>query len=136
MATMQVDVVSAERLLYSGEASAVFARTPEGEIGILPGHQPVLLALVSTPARVQTPEGDQITVAVHHGFLEFRENRLTVLADIAELAVDIDVERAKAARNRAIAHKQDPDYPGDAEAELERAELRLRIAEGYYTPSA
>jgi F-type H+-transporting ATPase subunit epsilon len=136
VATMQVDVVSAERLLYSGEATGVFGRTPEGEIGILPGHQPVLLALVSTPVRVKTTEGDQITVAVHHGFLEFRENRLTVLADIAELAVDIDVERAKAAKNRAIAHKQDPDYPGNADAELERAELRLRIAEGYYTPSA
>lgn len=136
MATMQVDVVSAERQLYSGEGSGVFARTPEGEIGILPNHQPVLLALASTPVRVQTVEGDQITVAVHHGFLEFRDNLLTVLADIAELAVDIDVERAKAARNRAIAHQQDPEYPGDADAERERAELRLRIAEGYYTPSA
>ena len=134
MATMQVDVVSAERQLYSGEASEVYARTPEGEIGILAGHQPTLLALTSTPVRVKTAEGDQVTVAVHHGFLEFRENRLTVLADIAELAVDIDVERATAARNRASAHKRDPDYPGDAAAELERAELRLRIAEGYYTP--
>jgi F-type H+-transporting ATPase subunit epsilon len=136
MATMEVDVVSAERLLYSGEASEVYARTPDGEIGILPGHQPALLALTSTPVRVKDPEGDEVVVAVHHGFLEFRENHLTVLADIAELAVDIDVERAKAARNRAIAHQQDPDYPGDADAELERAELRLRIAEGYYTPTA
>jgi F-type H+-transporting ATPase subunit epsilon len=132
---MQVDVVSAERTLYSGEASEVYARTSEGEIGILPRHQPVLLALGSAPVRVKTPEGDQIVVAVHHGFLECRENRLTVLADIAELAVDIDVERAKAARARALVHKQDPEYPGNADAELERADLRLRIAEGYYTPS-
>jgi F-type H+-transporting ATPase subunit epsilon len=136
MPTMDVHVVSAERLLYSGEATEVYGRTPEGEIGILPGHQPALLALTSSPVRVKSPEGDEVVVAVHHGFLEFRENDLTVLADIAELAVDIDVERAKAARNRAIAHKQDPDYPGDADAELERAELRLRIAEGYYGPSA
>jgi F-type H+-transporting ATPase subunit epsilon len=133
MATMEVDVVSAERLLYSGESSAVYGRTPDGEIGILPGHQPVLLALVSSPVRVQTPEGDEVVVAVHHGFLEHREDHLTVLADTAELAADIDVERAKAARNRAITHKQDPDYPGDADAELERAELRLRIAEGAHS---
>ncbi len=135
MATMDVDVVSAERSLFSGEAEAVFARTPEGEIGILPGHQPTLLALTSAPVRVTTAEGDHVIVAVHHGFLEVRENHLTVLADIAELAVDIDVDRAKAAMNRAIAHKQDPDYPGNADAEYERALLRLRIAEGHYTPA-
>jgi F-type H+-transporting ATPase subunit epsilon len=136
MATMHVEVVSAERHVLSADVTELYARGVEGEIGILPGHQPALLALTSTPVRVKDPEGDEVVVAVHHGFLEFRENHLTVLADIAELAVDIDVERAKAARNRAIAHQQDPDYPGDADAELERAELRLRIAEGYYTPTA
>lgn len=136
MATMDVDVVSAERSLFSGEAAAVYARSTEGEIGILPGHQPVLLGLASAPVRVQTEEGDEIIVAVHHGFLECRENHLTVLADIAELAVDIDVERAKSARNRAIAHKKDPDYEGNAQAELERAELRLQIAEHYQQPAA
>lgn len=129
MATMQVDVVSAERGLYSGEASAVYARSLEGEIGILPGHQPVLLALGPSPVRVQQPDGDEVVVAVHQGFLEFRENQLTVLADVAELALDIDVARAREALNRARLHLQDPDYPGDAQAELERAELRIRLAE-------
>jgi F-type H+-transporting ATPase subunit epsilon len=129
MATMHVDVVSAERRLYSGEAEGVFARSLEGEIGILPGHQPALLALGPAPVRVKTPEGDEVVIAVHHGFLEFRENHCTVLAEIAELAVEIDVERARSAKARALQHLEQPDYPADAQAELERAELRLRLAE-------
>lgn len=86
MATMQVDVVSAEAQLYSGEADAVYARSVEGEIGILPGHQPILIALGDAPVRVQTVEGRQVTISVHHGFLEFSGNHLTVLADAAEVA--------------------------------------------------
>lgn len=129
MAVMQVDVVSAERGLYSGEATAVFARSLDGEIGILPGHQPILLALGPSPVRVQQTDGDQVIVAVHNGFLEFRENQLTVLADVAELALDIDIERAKAARRRAEAHLRDENYPGDAQAEMDRAELRIRLVE-------
>lgn len=128
MATMQVDVVSAERRLYSGQASAVYARSLEGEIGILPGHQPALLALGEAPVRVHTEDGDEIAVAVHHGFLEVREDQLTVLADIAELTTDIDVERARQTRRQAQAHLDDEDYEGDAQAELDRAELRLRLA--------
>lgn len=128
MATMQVDVVSAEQRLFSGQAEAVLARSLDGEIAILPGHQPALLALAKAPVRVRTAEGDEVDVAVHNGFLEMRENQLTVLADIAELATEIDVERAKAARRRAEQHLADPDYAGDAQAELDRAQLRLRIA--------
>ena len=128
MATMQVDVVSAEERLFSGQAEAVFARSLDGDIAILPGHQPALLALEDAPVRVRTAEGDEVTVAVHHGFLEVREDQLTVLADIAELARDIDVERAKAARRRAEQHLADESYTGDAQGELERAQLRLRLA--------
>lgn len=128
MATMQVDVVSAEERLFSGQAEAVFARSLDGEIAFLPGHQPALLALARAPVRVRTAEGDEIDVAVHHGFLEVSEDQLTVLADIAELVTEIDVERAKAARRRAEQHLADEAYAGDAQAELERAQLRLRLA--------
>jgi F-type H+-transporting ATPase subunit epsilon len=86
MATMQVDVVSAEAQLYSGEANEVYARSTEGEIGILPGHQPILLALGDAPVRVKTVEGREVRIEVHRGFLEFRDNHLTVLADSAEVA--------------------------------------------------
>lgn len=88
MATMQVDITSAEAGLYSGEATEVYARSLDGEIGILPGHQPVLLALADAPVRVKTTAGETVEVAVHEGFLEFRDNQLTVLADSGELAGD------------------------------------------------
>lgn len=88
MATMQVDVVSAEESLYSGQAVSVNARSTEGELGIMPGHQPILIALGDAPVRVRTEGGGVVTVDVHNGFLEFREDHLTVLADAAELSGD------------------------------------------------
>jgi F-type H+-transporting ATPase subunit epsilon len=82
MATMQVDVVAPDRSLFSGTATEVYARSQDGEIGILPGHQPVLLALAEGhPVRVRTDGGREETYALSGGFLEFRDNRLTILAD-------------------------------------------------------
>jgi F-type H+-transporting ATPase subunit epsilon len=79
---MQVDVVVPDRELFSGEASEVYARSQDGEIGILPGHQPALLALVpGAPVRVHTTDGQEESFTITGGFLEFRDNRLTVLAD-------------------------------------------------------
>lgn len=132
-ATMQVDVVSAERELFSGVSTAVYARSVLGDIGLLPGHQPALLALGEAPVRIQQPDGDEIRLAVHHGFLECRGDEVTVLADIAELAVEIDVERAKESYAQAQRHLDDADYEGDAAAERARARLRLKLAgvEGY-----
>jgi len=80
MATMKVNLVSPERELFSGEATEVYARSLDGEIGILPGHQPALLALADAPVRIKTAEGTQ-EFNVHGGFLSFRDNVLTVLAD-------------------------------------------------------
>lgn len=82
---MQVDVVSPEAVLYSGEASEVYARSLEGEIGILPGHQPALLFLADAPVKVRTTSGEHV-FNVHGGFLEFRNNHLSVLAESAERA--------------------------------------------------
>ena len=82
MATMQVDVVSAEEQLFSGEASEVYARSMDGEIGILPGHQPVLLLLAPDhPVRVKTSGGGEERFDIAGGFLEFRDNHLIVLAE-------------------------------------------------------
>ena len=127
MAVMQVDVVSAERGLFSGEASEVYARTSEGEIGILPGHQPALLALETAPLRIKTEGGEEIVLAVHSGFLEFRDNHLTVLADVAERAEDIDVRRAEEARRRAEARLADEE-DADTRAALSRAAVRITVA--------
>lgn len=128
MADMQVHVVSATRELWRGEATGVYARSTEGDIAILPGHQPVLLALEISPVRLETTDGESITYAVHRGFLEYRDERLTVLADTAERPEEIDVDRATAARDRAQGHLDDPEYDGNARAELRSAEIRLQLA--------
>ncbi|HVM18753.1 MAG TPA: hypothetical protein VM307_02210 [Egibacteraceae bacterium] len=85
MATMQVDVVSAEEQLFSGEASEFYARSLEGEIGILPGHQPILLMLQPGSAvRVKTAGGQESFDVPSGGFLEFRDNHLIVLAEATD----------------------------------------------------
>jgi F-type H+-transporting ATPase subunit epsilon len=125
MASMHVELVSVERKLWSGEATAVFARTPEGELGILPGHTPLLGALepgwIVRIDRVE--ESDSLKVAVHGGFLSVRKDGVSVLAEMAELAEDIDVGRARAALDRA-----GTDDSGEAAAARERAKARLRAA--------
>lgn len=125
MASMHVELVSVERQLWSGEASAVFARTVEGELGILPGHAPLLGALAPGFAvRIdRVEEGDSLRVAVHGGFLSVRKDGVSVLAEMAELADDIDVSRARSALDRA----QSDDSP-EGEAAKERAQARLRAA--------
>ena len=79
---MEVMVVSPEAELYRGEATEVYARALDvGEFGILAGHQPVLVALAAAPVRVKTADGREERFEVGGGFLQFRDNRLTVLAD-------------------------------------------------------
>jgi F-type H+-transporting ATPase subunit epsilon len=122
MATMHVELVSVERALWSGEATAVFARTTEGELGILPGHIPLLGALEpGWVVRIDRAEEDELRVAVHGGFLSVREDGVSVLAEMAELAEDIDPARARAALDRA------GDAADSADAR-DRALARLRAA--------
>lgn len=122
MATMHVELVSVERALWSGEATAVFARTTEGELGILPGHIPLLGALEpGWVVRVDRENEDELRVAVHGGFLSVREDGVSILAEMAEVAGDIDTARARAALDRA------GDDPDNAEAR-NRALARLRAA--------
>lgn len=121
--TLEVAVVSAERLLWQGEAKSVVAKTPEGEIGILPGHEPVLSLLVESPLRIEEPDGSKLLVAVHGGFFSVDSNKVNVIAEIAELAEDIDLERAKAALATAQAAAEDEDASA-----LKRAETRITVA--------
>ncbi len=124
MATMHVELVSIEEPIWSGEATAVYGRTPEGEIGILPGHQPLLGALVpGYPVRIEAEDGNTLSVAVHGGFLSVRQDGVSVLAEQAEMSDDIDVSRAKQALDSA-----DPDKGPDEAAARDRALARLRAA--------
>jgi F-type H+-transporting ATPase subunit epsilon len=123
MATMHVELVSVERPLWSGEATAVFARTSEGELGILPHHAPLLGALApGWVVRIDRVDEPQLNVAVHGGFLSVRPDGVSVLAEMAETADEIDVARARTAYADA-----DPLTP-DGLAARDRAMARLRAA--------
>ena len=127
MPTMKVEVVSAERSLLSVEATEVYARTLEGEIGILPGHQPALLALDIGAVRVKLESGEEEQVAVHHGFLYFRHNELVVLADVAEVASQIDEQRAeRRLRDLESRHADEEDAAVHAAA-IRRQQVRLSV---------
>ena len=127
MATMQVELVSAERRLWSGEAEMVVARTTEGEIGILPGHAPILGELGSGVLRIIVAPENEVVAAIHGGFLSVSATGVSVLADIAELGSDIELERAQAAYDRA-AHTLTTDDDEDARQALARAKARLAAA--------
>ena len=128
MASMTVEVVSPERVLFSGEATMIITRTlGGGEIAFLPGHAPFLGALTENHTRIFLVDGSTLDLAVHAGFVEVSDNKVAILSDIAELAADIDVARAEAARARAeerIRHEDD----AEATAALNRATARLRAA--------
>lgn len=125
MATMQVEIVSAERRLWSGEAEMVVARTTEGEIGVLPGHAPLLGTLGSGVLRVILAPENEVVVAIHGGFLSVAASGVSVLADIAELGTDIDVARARTAYDNAAAAGEDDEAAREA---LARAKARLQAA--------
>jgi len=119
---MQVELVSVERPIWSGEATAVYARTTEGEVGVLPGHAPMLSELASGwLVRIQQPDGAEVRAAVHGGFLSVRGDGVSVLAEIAETAEDIDAARARAALERLGNETDD-----ESVAARDRALARLR----------
>jgi F-type H+-transporting ATPase subunit epsilon len=122
--TMQVELVSVERAIWSGEATAVYARTTEGEIGVLAGHAPLLGALApGWLVRIQHADGVEQRVAVHGGFLSVRPDGVSVLAELAENAEEIDVARARDALERAGNSTDE-----ESVAARDRAMARLRAA--------
>lgn len=125
MAELSVNLVSAERSVWHGQAKLVVAKTPEGEIGIMPGHEPVLALLVESPLRIDRPDGTKVLIAVHGGFFSVDSDEVNVIAEEAELGEEIDIDRAKAALERAkAAGADDPDEI----AAIRRAETRLQVA--------
>lgn len=126
MATVHVELVSVERLLWSGEATMVIARTTEGELGVLPGHAPLLGQLADGGVvRIQEDGAGEITFAVHGGFLSVTDDGVSILAELAERAEEIDVARAQAALDRARSAGDDDPEAGAAAS---RALSRLRAA--------
>jgi F-type H+-transporting ATPase subunit epsilon len=135
--TIQVDIVSAEGEIFSGPATMVFAPASEGDLGIYPRHAPLLTLLKAGEVRVQPPEGPQQSFFVGGGALEVQPNKVTVLADTAIRAHDIDEAAALAAKQRAEDALR--DRPGnltqaEALAELARAAALLKFAQKLRNP--
>jgi F-type H+-transporting ATPase subunit epsilon len=125
VATLQVELVAVERTIWSGEASMVIARTTEGELGVLPGHAPLLGQLADGGVvTIRTTEGDDLVVAAHGGFLSVSQQGVSILAETAEISGEIDVERARESLRRAESEGDDPE----ALAAARRAQSRLRAA--------
>ena len=125
--SMQVEVVSPERILFSGEADMVVCRAEGGEIAFLSGHAPFLGTLGIGIVKVTLTAGGEEHIAVHGGFVEVRDNRVIILSDVAELMDHIDLERARKAKEDAEA-KISAGNDGEAEAALRRAEVRIELA--------
>jgi F-type H+-transporting ATPase subunit epsilon len=126
---LQVELVSPERILYSGEAEMVICRTFDGEIAFLTGHAPLVGALDIGVVRIKTTAGAHETAAVHGGFVEVRDDRVILLSDVAELASQIDVERARRQKQEAEERLRQ-EHDGEVEAALRRAHARLEAAGG------
>jgi F-type H+-transporting ATPase subunit epsilon len=120
---MDVQLVAPDRMIWSGEAEMVIARTVVGEIGILPRHIPLLGVLAEAPVRIKRSDEDELVAAVHGGFLSVGRDGVQVLAEVVELADEIDTARARHALERA----KDGDDEESAAA-ARRATARLRAA--------
>ena len=132
MASLKIDVVTAERVVYSEEVDAVIAPGMEGQLGILPHHAPLMTTLQSGELVIRKG-GQEESLAISGGFLEVRPDHVIVLADQAERGEEIDITRAEAARKRAEERLKDRHAAGldatRAEAALRRAVARLLVAE-------
>ncbi len=116
-ATLHVELVAADRVVWSGEGSQVVARTVEGDLGVLVGHQPLLSVLVPGVVKIMT-EGEIVVAVVEDGFLSVADNRVSILSEDASLAAELDAEAIQAELERARSE-------GDEDAVL-RAEAKLR----------
>jgi F-type H+-transporting ATPase subunit epsilon len=122
---LHVELVAADRTVWSGDASFILARTTEGEIGIMPNHAPVLSVMVEGVVEVVTEDGERWAAAVDAGFLSVADNRVSILSESVDLAKDIDLGQAKRDLEEAQAEADSDEHS----AVVRRAEARVRAVE-------
>jgi len=123
---LEVALVAAERVVWEGQATIVIARTTDGDVGILPGHAPLLGLLQGGTVQVRTVDGDFLVAAAPDGFISVANDRVSILAENAEMGHDIDLEEARRELEQALA----TGTAGEADAdEVRAAEARVRAAE-------
>ena len=126
MSTFLLEIVTPERLIYSGDVTSIIAKSIEGDMGVLPGHVATVTPL-QIGALTVLHDGKRSHIAVHGGFLEVRRDKVVVLAESAELPESIDIERARAARERAELRIESSKMHQD-EVDFRRAEYALKRA--------
>jgi len=123
---LQVELVAADRLVWSGEATMVIARTTEGDIGVLPGHAPILSLMIEGVVDIRATGDETWVAAVDAGFLSVAGDRVSILAEHAEMSHEIDLEKARQDLERAHSAGENDDEAAEA---VRRAEARIRAAE-------
>lgn len=132
MSTFLLEIVTPERKVYAEQVNMVSVKGVEGELGILPNHIPLVTPLKIAPITVKKQGSKDVVIAVNGGFMEVRKDKVVILAESAELPEQIDIDRAKAAKDRAEKRladtKQDNVDFKRAEASLQRALNRIGVS--------
>ena len=127
---LRLDVVTPERELFSGEVDSVLAPGADGQMGVLPHHAPLITVLAEGELIARQGE-EELSFAIHGGYMQVLPDRVIVLADVAERAEEIDIERAEEARRRAeelLSKEAPPEERAAAMQALRRSLVRLRVA--------
>ncbi len=126
---MQVEVVSADRVVWSGASSNIIAKTTDGEIGILPGHAPVLAVLQPSAVVIFCEDGKREVVAVDGGFVSVSQGRVSILSEYAELADEVSVSQAEHELAEAQQRLDSGDGSDEDRKHFQRATAQLRAAQ-------
>lgn len=127
--SIRVEFVTPERVIFEAQASEIYVRTTEGEVGFLPGHVPYIGILSTAEARIHDVDGSTVhSFAVHRGFVEIADDHCVVLSDVAEPAADIDLARAEIAERKARQALETDPTDAQAKAALRRATVRVDVS--------
>lgn len=125
---LHVEVVSADRVIWSGESTNIIARTVDGDIGILPGHAPLLAVLVPSAVEVYDTDGDREVIAVDGGFISVAEGRVSILSQFAQLGAEITLAEAERELEEARRELEHEHIDDEVYQRFHRAEAQVKAA--------
>lgn len=132
--TFSLEILTPERVFFSDNAEMIIVPTPQGELGILAGHVPLVAAVAVGTSRIKKESGEWVDAVLTEGFMEVNQEKVVIIADAAEWPYEIDANRAEAARLRAeerLAIKKSEEEYAKSQAALARAMARLKTTSQY-----